>query len=195
MSHQILLLPAMLTLGLAISQHRDQLPCRTVRHQAGRVRVPVPSLLGEGCPTAQSRSKGWRTQERFELLSTHQTVQKPAYPTLLFPFYTRNTGLEMNQDHSTRDRGTSPDPGSMSPIFWELLGERSWERLPCTDSPGHSSPPQLGSWTWPACLLEFPHSVQPGQMPPCPESLPLALLADSFGCSSSGSRPFHPSPC
>lgn len=129
------------------------------------------------------------------LLSTHQTVQKPAYPTLLFPFYTRNTGLEMNQDHSTRDRGTSPHPGSMSPIFWELLGERSWERLPCTNSPGHSSPPQLGSWTWPACLLEFPHSVQPGQMPPCPESLPLALLADSFGCSSSGSRPFHPSPC
>ncbi|XP_035297524.1 transforming growth factor beta activator LRRC32-like [Cricetulus griseus] len=29
MSHQILLLLAMLTLGLAISQHRDQMPCRT----------------------------------------------------------------------------------------------------------------------------------------------------------------------
>lgn len=51
MSHQILLLLAMLTLGLAISQRREQVPCRTVRHSAGRERgpeggVPQPSPGG-----------------------------------------------------------------------------------------------------------------------------------------------------
>lgn len=40
MRHQILLLLAMLTLGLAISQRREQVPCRTVRYRAGRVRGP-----------------------------------------------------------------------------------------------------------------------------------------------------------
>ncbi|XP_041516300.1 transforming growth factor beta activator LRRC32 isoform X1 [Microtus oregoni] len=48
MSHQILLLPAMLTLGLAISQHRDQLPCRTVNKEAlcqGLGLLQVPSVL------------------------------------------------------------------------------------------------------------------------------------------------------
>ena len=34
MSHQILLLLAVLTLGLATSQHRDKVPCRKVRHSA-----------------------------------------------------------------------------------------------------------------------------------------------------------------
>lgn len=48
MCHQILLLLAMLTLGLAISQRREQVPCRTVRHGTGRGRgpeggVPQPS--------------------------------------------------------------------------------------------------------------------------------------------------------
>lgn len=31
MSHQILLLLAVLTLGLATSQHRDKVPCKMVR--------------------------------------------------------------------------------------------------------------------------------------------------------------------
>lgn len=49
MSHHILLLLAMLTLGLAISQRRDQVPCRTVRHSAGRVRGTYPTfVLREG---------------------------------------------------------------------------------------------------------------------------------------------------
>lgn len=53
MSHQILLLLAVLTPGLAISQRRDQVPCRTVRHSAGRAMVPILPLGGGG-----PRSKG-----------------------------------------------------------------------------------------------------------------------------------------
>lgn len=51
MSLQILLLLAMVTLGLAISQRRDQVPCRTVRHSAGTVRGTYPTfVLREGVP-------------------------------------------------------------------------------------------------------------------------------------------------
>ncbi|XP_051004954.1 transforming growth factor beta activator LRRC32 isoform X3 [Acomys russatus] len=48
MRHQILLLLAMLTLGLAISQRRDQLPCRMVNKKAlcqGLGLLQVPSVL------------------------------------------------------------------------------------------------------------------------------------------------------
>ncbi|XP_042136010.2 transforming growth factor beta activator LRRC32 isoform X2 [Peromyscus maniculatus bairdii] len=48
MSHQILLLLAMLTPGLAISQHREQVPCRTVNKEAlcqGLGLLQVPSVL------------------------------------------------------------------------------------------------------------------------------------------------------
>lgn len=48
MSYQILILLAMLTLGLAISQRRDQVPCRTVNKEAlchGLSLLQVPSVL------------------------------------------------------------------------------------------------------------------------------------------------------
>ncbi|KAM9767792.1 transforming growth factor beta activator LRRC32 isoform 1-T4 [Dama dama] len=48
MSHQILLLLAVLTLGLATSQHRDKVPCRKVDKEVwcqGRGLLQVPSML------------------------------------------------------------------------------------------------------------------------------------------------------
>lgn len=48
MSYQILILLAMLTLGLAISQRRDQVPCRTVRQSAGRVTGTCPTFVLRG---------------------------------------------------------------------------------------------------------------------------------------------------
>lgn len=51
MSHQILLLLAMLTLGLASSQHRDKVPCKKVREQSA---PPTPSRASH-CPSPSSQ--------------------------------------------------------------------------------------------------------------------------------------------
>ena len=54
MSHQILLLLAVLTPGLATSQHRDKVPCRKVRCSASSGRAPhIPCPRVFYCPRSR----------------------------------------------------------------------------------------------------------------------------------------------
>lgn len=52
MSHQILLLLAVLTLSLAASQHRDQVSCKMVRSLPRQGHAPAPQPPSLGCTTA-----------------------------------------------------------------------------------------------------------------------------------------------
>lgn len=52
MSHQILLLLAVLTRGLATTQHRDKVPCKMVRCSAEPGYEPYHTMLALWCPIA-----------------------------------------------------------------------------------------------------------------------------------------------
>ena len=76
MSHQILLLLAVLTLGLATSQHRDKVPCRKVRCSASSGRAPhIPCPPGVLLPQ-KPEARGLRRGEGIHLMPLNPTFNE-----------------------------------------------------------------------------------------------------------------------
>ena len=76
MSHQILLLLAVLTLGLATSQHRDKVPCRKVRCSASSGRAPhIPCPPGVLLPQ-KPEARGLRRGEGIHLMPLNLTFNE-----------------------------------------------------------------------------------------------------------------------